>query len=35
MLVPLSFFSLHDFPAPPNAPQIAPLTRLTPWAGRS
>ena len=35
VLAPLSFFSLHDFPALPNAPQIAPLTRLTPWAGRA
>ena len=35
VLSPLSFFSLHDFPALPNAPQIAPLIRLTPWAGRA
>jgi rhamnosyltransferase subunit B len=34
VLAPLSFFSLHDFPALPNAPQIVRLTRLTPWAGR-
>ena len=35
VLAPLSFFSLHDFPALPNAPQIVRLTRLTPWAGRA
>jgi rhamnosyltransferase subunit B len=35
VLAPLSFFSLHDFPALPNAPQIVGLTRLTPWAGRA
>jgi rhamnosyltransferase subunit B len=35
VLAPLSFFSLHDFPALPNAPQVVRLTRLTPWAGRA
>jgi UDP:flavonoid glycosyltransferase YjiC (YdhE family) len=35
VLAPLSFFSLHDFPALPNAPRIVGLTRLTPWAGRA
>ena len=35
VLAPLSFFSLHDFPALPNAPQIVRLTRLTPWTGRA
>jgi rhamnosyltransferase subunit B len=35
VLAPLSFFSLHDFPALPNAPQVVHLTRRFPWAARA
>jgi len=35
VLAPLSFFSLSDFPALPNAPQIVGVTRAVPWAARA
>lgn len=35
VLAPLSFFSMHDFPALPNAPQIVRLTRALPFAARA
>jgi len=34
VLAPLSFFSVHDFPVVPNAPQAIVLRRLGPWTGR-
>ena len=34
VLAPTSFFSLHDFPTLPNAPWLAPATRLGTWPGR-
>lgn len=34
VLAPTSFFSLHDFPTLPNAPWLAPVTRLGTWPGR-
>lgn len=35
VLAPLSLFSLHDFPALPNAPRIVGITRAVPWAARA
>jgi UDP:flavonoid glycosyltransferase YjiC (YdhE family) len=35
VLAPMSFFSAHDFPALPNAPQAVALRRLGPWTGRA
>ncbi len=34
VLAPLSFFSVHDFPVVPNAPQAIVLRHLGPWTGR-
>ncbi|MGD9903607.1 MAG: glycosyltransferase [Vicinamibacterales bacterium] len=35
VLAPLSFFSMSDFPALPNAPQVVRITRRFPWAARA
>lgn len=35
VLAPMSFFSRHDFPLLPNAPQLATLTRRSRWVAGS